>query len=335
MNRQSLLGIALLLFPLSLLSGNQVASGPLIRSVSFHTGYDFISKNDPVRTYRPEADMSHRYFIPETGRVGVSLDLAPLEKLSITITGSLSSLKAVETFYLNYLEPLEYEVPFEELSGMAHVELELTDQWKLMAGGALFSGIQPRMVWMERDLGGDYVAEARPYQDGLVYLGAAGIWDHLAIEAVAGAARFHGSAAYQANISGSWIPFASGNTRINSRITFLADTLNEKGRILWGISLEQHLAGKIWFQASGSWGRMQNWWDLNEQVFMNMYDPVTSAWYAGFQIRNLTRNLGFSAGYGITARETTWDLYQYGEALGTDMQKSRSGLIKAGLVWKF
>jgi|GEM_PF-3326501 len=335
MKRQSLLGIALLFFPLLLISGNQGPAGPLIRSMSVNTSYDFTRKSDPVRSYRPDADMSHLYFIPDYGRVGVTMELAPADGLRILLTGNLSTLKAFETFNLTYMDPLEYEVPFEEFSGMAELEARVSGHITLMAGGALMSGVQPGMEWMEMDLGGEYVAVARPYRDGFGYLGVTGEWQQAEFEVVGSAAKFHGAGAYQATLRGAWIPFGSGNTKLGGMITLLADSLDRSGRILWGIDLEQHLAGKIWLQAGAAFGRMQNWWDLNNRLILNMYDPVTSEIFAGIYLRDLTKNLSLTAGYGFTTRDTAWDLWQYGEYTGTEVLKSNTGRIRAGLIWKF
>jgi hypothetical protein len=335
MKWHSLAGIALLLFPLELWSGNNYIKEPLIRSAKVYPSYHFTGQTNPIRSFQPEAEMSSRYFISDYGRVGIALELKPAPRLQVFISGDLTSVTANETFYFNYLEPMNYEVPFEEFSGSASIAAQLSEHWSLNAGGSLLSAVQPRMVWVEMNLGGEYVPEARPYHDGLAYLGTAATWEHAAIEANAGAGRFHGAWAYQGNLSGAWIPFSSGSTRVGGRISYLADSLSRSGRFLWGADLDQLVAGKLRAQASCAFGWMQNYWDESTGQIMNMYDPITSRYYLGISVPDLTNHLSLSAGYTLARCVSSWSLYEYGSFTGSENKTYSANQIRVSLVWKF
>ena len=335
MKWQHVLGITLLHFPLTLLSQEVIVNQSVIHSVFIEPGYRFSGSLSPILDHRPDAELAHQYLITDYGYFGAGLKLKAGKGVDITLAGQSHSIKATDRYLISFMDPLEYEVPFDQLSGYLFVGYTFKQHWRIFAGASLLSAIKPVMVWQELPLGGEFVAVPTPYKDWLLTGGLALEFDRIHIQASAGGAKYQSSPAYQADLQVAGFPFASMNTRIEGNVTWLADSLDPNGRWIAGMEIGQKLLKNLWAEAGFRYGYMQNYYESYGHSVYNLYDPARSKLKLGLIIKELTKNLGLSITYEYSSRISAWDLYEYGEIKSREAMDYKYHSLTAGITWRF
>ncbi len=335
MKWQHVLGITLLHFPFTLLSQEIIVNQSVIQSVFVDPGYSFSGSLSPILDHRPDAELAHQYLITDYGQLGAGLKLKAGKRVDITLAGQSRSIKATDRYLISFMDPLEFEVPFDQLTGYLSVGYAFKPHWRVFAGASLLSATKPVMVWQELPLGGEFVAVPKPYKDWLLTGGLALEFERIQIRASAGEAKYQGSPAYQADLQVAGFPFTGMNTRIEGNVTWLADSLDPDGRWIAGMEIEQKLFKSLWAEVGFRYGHMQNYYERNGYSVFNLYDPARSQLRLGLIINELSKNLGLSITYEYTTRMAAWDLYDYGEFKATENMEYNYHSLTAGITWRF
>jgi hypothetical protein len=334
MTRQYLLVITLLLLPRVLLSQGFIGNQPLFSSVFFEPGYRS-PKLDLILTQRPGAELAHQYLITSYAYLGAGLKITPGTGLEITLAGQLNSFKAIDRFLISNMDPLEYDVPFDQFSAYLSARYLFRKHWRFFGAAHLLSAVRPIMVWQELPLGGEFIAVPDPYHDWLAAGGLEMVSERLQLLVSGSYAKFNSAPAVQADLGLTLFPFANLNTRIEGRIILLADTLSPQGRFVGRIGLAQKLIGNLWAEAGGAYGMMQNYHENDGFDVSNIYDPETINVRFSLIYKEITRNLSLSVRYAYSKRWASWYLYQYGEYLSKESAEYSCNSLTAGITWRF
>jgi len=223
-----LFGITLLIFPEQAWPQDSVSKPPLIHSVCIQPGYRFAGNNGSLTGFRPEAEMSHHYRITDYGYLSACINLVPARKMTVTLAAQVSSFKATEQYLFGFVEPMNFEVSFDQLAFYLSADYLFSHGWKFLMAGQLLSGVQPLMVWQEQPLGGEFVAAPNPYRDWLFYGAASKRAGRLNLEVSGGYAKFRAKPAGQAGLRLQADLSRNGITLVEGSATWVADTLDPK-----------------------------------------------------------------------------------------------------------
>ncbi|MFH0762031.1 MAG: hypothetical protein V2A67_11065 [Bacteroidota bacterium] len=329
------IGITLLLFPVTLMSQDNPARSRLIRSISIEPGYRFAGGNNTLLDFRPDAEMSHHYRITDYSYLSVGMILCPVKRLSITLAGDLSGFKATDQYLFSYIDPLNYDVPFDQLAFYISAAYQFSHGWELSLAGHILSGVQPLMVWQDEILGGEYVAAPNPYRDWLLHGAVLKQTGRLDFELSGGFAHFRSKPAGQAGFRLRADLTGHQATYLEGSATWVADTLNPKGRFVFTAGAGQKLSGSLWVQAGYSFGVLQNMTENLGRTVYNLFDPVRQKADISLIIKELTKNLGVSLTYEWSQRLATWYVYRSGVSDGMIDKNYSFHSLTGGITWRF
>ncbi len=330
-----LFGITLLIFPEQAWPQDSVSKPPLIHSVCIQPGYRFAGNNGSLTGFRPEAEMSHHYRITDYGYLSACINLVPARKMTVTLAAQVSSFKATEQYLFGFVEPMNFEVSFDQLAFYLSADYLFSHGWKFLMAGQLLSGVQPLMVWQEQPLGGEFVAAPNPYRDWLFYGAASKRAGRLNLEVSGGYAKFRAKPAGQAGLRLQADLSRNGITLVEGSATWVADTLDPKGRLVFLAGAEQKLFGPIRMGIYFSEGLMQNMSVNSGLTVYNLFDPVRRRAGITLSTSKLTRNLDLSLTYEWSQRTANWYLYQSGDFTGTAKKDYSFHSLTGGIFWKF
>jgi hypothetical protein len=329
------LGITLLLFPATLMSQDTPVKSRLISSISIEPGYRFTGSNNNPLNFRPNAEMAHQYRITDYSYLSVGMKLNPLKRLSVILAGNLSGFKATDQYLFSYIEPLNYDVPFDQLAFYLSAAYQFSHGWELSLAGHALSGMQPLMVWQEQVLGGEYVAAPKPYRDWLIHGAVLKQTGRLEAELSGGFAHFRSKPAGQAGLRLRADLTGHQATYLEGSAIWVADTLNPKGRFVFTSGAGQKLFGSLWVQAGYSFGVLQNMTENLGRTVYNLFDPVKQKADISLLLKELTKNLDVSLTYEWSQRSATWYVYHSGVYDGMINKNYSFHSLTGGITWRF
>lgn len=330
-----LFGITLLLFPAAVLSQDPPARSRLITSVFIEPGYRFAGDKGSLIDYRPNAEMSHQYRITEYSYLSVGMVLNPVKRLTLTLAGDVAGFKATDLYLFQYMDPLDYDVPFDQLGFYASAAYRMNRGWELSLSGHLLSGVQPLMVWQEQDLGGEYMATPNPYRDWLIHGSVIKQAGRLEAELSGGFAQFRSKPAGQAGLRLRADVTGNQATRVEASAVWVADTLNPKGRFVLSAGIGQRLSRILRAQAGYSFGLLQNMTENSGRRVYNLFDPVRQKADIALVFEKVTKNLDITLTYEWSQRSAAWHIYQTGVYEGLFYENYSFHSLTGGITWRF
>lgn len=307
----------------------------LITDAFFEPGYLFNSKAADLKSYRPDAELAHLYFVPAYWYLSAGINLEAGKRFSATIATNILSFKAFQQFRFQNQEALVYEVPFDQKAIYLAGSYYLGKGYHLSLAGQVMTYTYPIYQWVPGEQGGDYLLKAFGYRD-LAFNGSlVKQLPYVTVSLSADVNRFKSLWARQAAAEFTIYPAGNVNTWIRLGATWLSDSLQTTGRIIVRASAGRKLFRSVYLEGEYYYGDIRNFSERNAYVVFNNFDLIRKRLGMSILAYRVMPHLDLSLRYQYTRRTATWQLYQNSEYIRDFGMDYPVHSIIGGLTWRF
>ena len=301
-------------------------------------GTMFTPNLDSILSYRPEAAVSHHYFIYkyDYSSVGISGKINPA--LGFTAAWQTMYFSARQQFNVAGFDPFQFNLPFRQNALYLGGRVFMKRGVSLIAGMQVLTANYRVMEYREtQEDGGSYVPVDQKYVDMAMNTELHKRLPNLDAGLSIDINRIRSVWRYQGGLHLTWYPL--GNLQLylqgESCLTGLVQTRTTDYPVVTRILSGFQILPKCWVEGVYTFGTIRYWSENQAYVVYNNLDPLKSRADINLLGFNILPHLDLSLRYQWSKRTTSWQLYQDNEPAGTEQLDYSFQSLIGGIVWKF
>jgi hypothetical protein len=307
----------------------------LITGIFIEPGYLVNPKATELQDFRPDAELAHTYLIPSYWYVAAGASLEAGKRFSATLAANIMSFKATQQFQPRNLDPVVFEVPYEQRSIYLAGSYYFGRGFYAGLAGQMMTYTLPLYRWVAGQTGGEYILGAGDWRDLALNASVTKRFPYVTAALSADAVRIKGNWYRQAGAGLTLYPTGSINTYLGATGTWQADSLKRPGKLVTHAFAGRKLFRNMWLEGDYYFGEIRNFSESNAYVVYNNYDIIRKRMGLSLLAYRVRPHLDLAFRYQHTVRTATWQIYKNSQYIRDQQKEYPVNSFIVGITWRF